>query len=79
MPGGCFIPGFYQGDRGVIGNRFFEDFLRRVPLAVLYFTEIPGMTFTAGKVAPAGIRWDSAENVRLLPVSYHYTFLFRQD
>jgi hypothetical protein len=51
MPGSCSGLRLYQGNRLFIGNGFFEDFLRRVPCAILYLTEIPGMTFAAGKVA----------------------------
>ena len=51
VPGGCHVPGLFQGDQSVIGAGFFKNILGSVPGTLLRLSKFPGMAFAARKVA----------------------------
>jgi hypothetical protein len=52
MPGCGLFSRFPEIYDLFIGNRFFEDVLGRIPIAIFHFTEIPGVTFPTGEITP---------------------------
>jgi len=52
MPGGRPFPGLLKVHQRFVFHAFFQDIPRCIPGAILYFAEIPGVTFSAGKIAP---------------------------
>jgi hypothetical protein len=51
VPGRGPFSRFHQGNGLLIRYGLLQDVMRRVPFAILYLTEIPGMALTAGEVA----------------------------
>jgi hypothetical protein len=52
MPGGRPFPRLLKVHQLFVFHAFFQDVPRCIPDAILYFAEIPGVTFSAGKIAP---------------------------
>jgi hypothetical protein len=52
MPGGYPFPWLLKVHQLFVFHAFFQDVLWCVPGPILYFTEIPGVTFSAGKITP---------------------------
>jgi hypothetical protein len=52
MPGSRPLPRLLKVHQLFVFHAFLQDVLRCVPGAILYFAEIPGVTFSAGKIAP---------------------------